>query len=115
MELSPRFLRVYEGEWKPSWADRAAAAKKRAEAMPELGLNADELGAPEYIMPLTMADWWGSSHMQNFISCVRSRQTPNCGVDRAFEEAVTIAMSVQSHKTQRKVRWDAVKEEIVAI
>jgi hypothetical protein len=38
---------------------------------------------------------------------------PRCGVDRAFEEAVAILMSVEAFKQGRKVRWDPVKEEIV--
>jgi hypothetical protein len=44
---------------------------------------------------------------------VRTRQEPRCGVDRAFEEAVTICMSVEAYRQQRRVRWDPVSEEIV--
>jgi hypothetical protein len=36
---------------------------------------------------------------------------PRCGVDRAFEEAAAILMSVEAFKQNRKVRWDPVKEE----
>ena len=43
----------------------------------------------------------------------RTRAVPRCGVDRAFEEAATILMSVEAFKRDRKVRWDPVKEEIV--
>ncbi len=112
LEVSPRFLRVYDGEWKPNWADRSVDARKRAQAMPELGRNPDELGAPELVVPATN-DWWGRGHMQNFIDCVRSRQTPNCGIERAFQEGVTIAMAVEAYRKERKVRWDAAKEEII--
>jgi hypothetical protein len=112
LEVSPRFLRVYDGEWKPGWSDRLAEARKRAEAMPELGLAPEELAAPEWIAKSTN-DWAGRGHMENFMNCVRSRQTPNCGVDRAFEEGVTIVMSVEAYRKERKVRWDPVKEEIV--
>ena len=55
----------------------------------------------------------GSDHIKNFIDCIRSRETPRCGMQRAWEEAVTIAMSVESYRGEKKVRWDAVKEEIV--
>jgi hypothetical protein len=34
-------------------------------------------------------------------------------VDRAFEEAVAIVMSVEAYKQGRKVRWDPKKEEIL--
>ena len=33
-------------------------------------------------------------------------------VDRAFEEAAALLMSVESFKLNRKVRWDAAKETI---
>jgi hypothetical protein len=34
-------------------------------------------------------------------------------VDRAFEEAAALLMSVEAYRQERKVRWDPVKEEIV--
>ena len=51
--------------------------------------------------------------MQNFVDCVRSRELPRCHVDRAFEEAVTLLMSLEAYRRDAKVRWDPVKEEIV--
>jgi hypothetical protein len=53
------------------------------------------------------------SHMRNWIECIRSRQTPRCGIDRAWEEAVTIVMSVDSYRKERKVKWDPVNEEVI--
>ena len=50
-----------------------------------------------------------STHWQDFIDCVRSRDTPRCGVDRAFEEAATLLMSVEAFKREKKVRWDSVR------
>jgi hypothetical protein len=44
---------------------------------------------------------------------VRSRATPRCSVDRAFEEAATIFLSVEAYKRNAKVRWDAATETIV--
>jgi hypothetical protein len=54
-----------------------------------------------------------TSHMENFVDCTRSRELPRCHVDRAFEEAVTLVMSLESYRRDAKVRWDPVKEEIV--
>jgi hypothetical protein len=34
-------------------------------------------------------------------------------VDRAFEEAAAVVMSVEAYRRERKVRWDAAKEEVV--
>jgi len=53
------------------------------------------------------------SHMQDFFNCVRSRQKPRCNEDEAFIEACTLIMSVEALKQERKVRWDAAKQEIV--
>jgi hypothetical protein len=50
--------------------------------------------------------------MRDFINCVRSGERPSCHVDRAFEEGVVIAMAMESYRKQRKVRWNAEKEEI---
>jgi hypothetical protein len=51
--------------------------------------------------------------MQNFLDCVRSRELPRCHVDRAFEEAVALLMSLEAFRRDTKVRWDPVREEIV--
>lgn len=53
------------------------------------------------------------NHMLDFFNCVRTRGLPKCNVDEAFIEAVTVAMSVESYRQKRMVRWDPVKEEIV--
>jgi hypothetical protein len=44
---------------------------------------------------------------------MRTRQKPRCDVDRAFEEAAVIAMSVEAYKRERRVKWDPAKEAIV--
>ena len=49
---------------------------------------------PSYTMK--RAELQVTNHVQNWIDCMRSRETPRCGVDRAFDEAVTIVMSVES-------------------
>jgi hypothetical protein len=54
-----------------------------------------------------------SSHQRDFIDSIRSRQQTRCDIDRAFEEAVTIVMSVESYRRERKVKWDPAREEIV--
>jgi hypothetical protein len=38
---------------------------------------------------------------------------PRCHVDRAFEEAVALLMSVEAFKREKKVKWDPANEEIV--
>ena len=53
------------------------------------------------------------SHMQDFFNCVRSGKKTRCNEDEAFIEAATLILSVEALKQERKVRWDAAKEEIV--
>ena len=53
------------------------------------------------------------NHMENFLQCVRTGQTPRCNVDEAFIETATYLMSVESYHKKRQVRWDSSKEEIV--
>jgi predicted dehydrogenase len=53
------------------------------------------------------------SHMENFLECVRTRETPWCNEDEAFVEAVTLIMSVASYHQKRQVRWDPLREAIV--
>jgi len=61
--------------------------------------------------PSTGPKWPG--HMEEFLTCVRTGATPKCNIDESFIEAATFLMSVESYKTQRLVRWNAEKEEIV--
>lgn len=110
MEVSERFCRTYDAEWKPEYGQKRAKARELAE---KLGLAPhDAVVPPDYsigrndgIIPTT--------HMRNFLDCVRSRALPRCHVDRAFEEAATIMLSVEAYRRDRKVRWDAATEEIL--
>jgi predicted dehydrogenase len=109
MELSPVFCRTYEGEWKPEYKEKAAQARKAALAA---GLQPqDAVVPPDY--SFKRGELEVTSHMQDFLDCVRTRQRPRCDVDRAFEEAAAVVMSVEAFKQERKVRWDAAKEEVV--
>lgn len=51
--------------------------------------------------------------MQDFLNCVRTREKPLCDEDEAFIETAVIAMSMESYRRKKQVRWDVAKEEIV--
>lgn len=71
-----------------------------------------DCGNPVY--SLTRNDhFYVTSHFENFIDCVRSRERTRCNEDEAFEEAVTSVMSVIAYKEQRPVSWDPVKQILV--
>ena len=109
LEVSPRFCRTYSAEWKPEYRDKTRQLQDKAL---QAGLAPEEIVVPpEYSMKrdeLTV-----STHMTNFIECMRSRETPRCCVDRAFQEAVALLMSVEAFRRERKVKWDVAKEEIL--
>jgi len=91
LQVNSGWCRVYGAEWKPE--------------------NAKKAGAPDYDMK--RGELEVSNHIRNFIDCVRSGETPRCGIDRAWEEVVTVIMSVESYFKERKVKWDPVNEQIV--
>jgi len=109
LEVSPAFCRTYGAEWKPEFKEKLAQARKRAE---QLGLQPQEaVIPPDY--SFKKGELEVTSHMQDFLDCIRTGQRPRCDVDRAFEEAAAVVMSVEAYRRERKVRWDPVKEEVV--
>jgi predicted dehydrogenase len=109
LEVGQQVCRVYDAEWKPEYAAKLEQARREAA---KVGRQLAEAGVPpDYSMApdeLTI-----TSHMEDFFDCVRRRGLPRCPVDRAFQEAVAILMSVEAHKRGRAVRWDPLAEEIV--
>ena len=109
VEVSPSKCRTYSPEWKP---EHQLKVKKAQELAWQLGLEPQDAVVPaDYT--LKPGEIQVTSHMQDFLDCMRSRGVPRCGVDRAFEEAATLLMSVEAFKQGRKVHWDPSKEEIV--
>ncbi|MDQ6705979.1 MAG: Gfo/Idh/MocA family oxidoreductase [Acidobacteriota bacterium] len=53
------------------------------------------------------------AHMQNFMDCIRSGQTPNCPFDVGYRVSIACRMAVDSYRQGRTLKWDAAKEEIV--
>ncbi|MEO8126827.1 MAG: Gfo/Idh/MocA family oxidoreductase [Bryobacteraceae bacterium] len=54
-----------------------------------------------------------NAHMQNFLDCIRTGQTPNCPFDVGFRTSIACRMTVESYRQGRTVKWDPVKEEMV--
>lgn len=109
LEVSPAFCRTYAAEWKPEHKDRLARARKLAE---QCGLAPQDFPVPpDY--SFKKGELEVTNHLQDFLDCIRTGQRPRCDVDRAFEEAAAVVMSVEAYRRERKVRWDPVKEEVV--
>ncbi len=109
IEVASEHCRLYDAEWKPGYAKKLAEARKKYEAA---GLD-PRLALPDPEYNFKKGDLEVTSHQRDWIDCIRSGQVPRCGIDRAFEEGVTIVMSVESYFKERKVKWDPVNEEIV--
>lgn len=111
IEVASNYCRLYGAEWRPEYRDKLAAGRKKAE---QAGIDpalAETLVQPDYAwtkgeMPMT-------THQRDWIDSIRAGKVPRCGMDRAWEEAVTIVMSVESFFKERKVKWDPVNEQVV--
>jgi predicted dehydrogenase len=109
IEVSSEHCRLYDAEWKPGYEKRLAEARKKYEAA---GLD-PRIATPEPEYNFKRGDLQVTSHQRDWIDSIRSGQVPRCGMDRAFEEGVTIVMAVESYFKERKVKWDPVNESIV--
>ena len=54
------------------------------------------------------------THMENFLRCVRTRQTPVLDADTAYRAMVPIGMAVQSYREGRVLYFDESAEKVVA-
>jgi predicted dehydrogenase len=116
MECASESCRTYTPEWKPGGFERVMAARDLAEETRRIARERGVEAPPTAVAPdysYREGELRVSSHMQDFVDCVRSRELPRCHVDRAFEEAVALLMSLEAYRRDAKVRWDPVKEEIV--
>ncbi|HNY39631.1 MAG TPA: Gfo/Idh/MocA family oxidoreductase [Bryobacteraceae bacterium] len=111
IEVASQWCRLYSPEWRGDYRDKVATARKKAESAGIDPTLSEMLVDPEYSWK--RGELEVSSHQRDWIDCIRSGQTPRCGMDRAWEEAVTIVMSVESYFKERKVKWDPVNEQIV--
>jgi predicted dehydrogenase len=112
MEVSPEFCRVYDGEWKQEYLEKKRPYERRQSE--KIGLQRqDAARIPDY--SYKEGELKVTDHMQDFVDCVRSRETPRCGMDRAFEELATIVLSMESYRKQRKVKWNAATEEVEVV
>jgi len=111
IEVASEYCRLYGAEWKPEYRERITAARKKCEQMGVDATLAAAVVEPDYAWKKGETEM--TTHQRDWIECIRSGKTPRCGMDRAWEEAVTIVMSVESHFKERKVKWDPVNEQIV--
>ena len=55
------------------------------------------------------------NHLQNFLDCIRSRNTPTANIRVAHEAARTSHIGNLSLTMQRKVKWNGAQQKVEAI
>jgi predicted dehydrogenase len=85
---------VVEPEWQflDGFTDKTRAAKMYYEVEPH---NMNE------------------EHVNNFLDCMRTRQTPNCGPDLSYKVMTAIKLGVDSYRESKMMLWDAQRERRV--
>ncbi|MCG8581880.1 MAG: Gfo/Idh/MocA family oxidoreductase [Bacteroidales bacterium] len=52
-------------------------------------------------------------HLKEWLECIRRQKQPSCDINQAFEEAITAHMATIAYRENRKVHWDADKEQLI--
>jgi len=52
-------------------------------------------------------------HIKEWLNCIRAGVQPSCNIDQAFQEGISAHMSTKALLENRRVFWDADKQEIV--
>jgi predicted dehydrogenase len=60
---------------------------------------------------LTVAREARLGHMENFLECIRTRNTPHLDADTAYKTMVAIALGVESYRKEKVMRFDSEKED----
>jgi predicted dehydrogenase len=56
---------------------------------------------------------YNSSHIANWLNCIKSRKSPNAGVEIGHRSATVCHLGNIARWTGRNLKWDSVKEEFV--
>ena len=51
-------------------------------------------------------------HLREWLECIRQGLKPSCGIEEAFDEAITAHMGTRAFLEKRTVYWDSDKKEI---
>ena len=52
-------------------------------------------------------------HFQDWLQCIRTRNTPNAGIDAGYQHAIAVLMAVKASNTGKRQVWDAANRQIV--
>lgn len=54
-------------------------------------------------------------HVKEWLDCIRSGGEPSANIDKAYQEAVTIAMADISYREKCRTKWDPVNKKILRV
>jgi predicted dehydrogenase len=54
-----------------------------------------------------------SRNMRNWMECVRSRKTPNAGIEAGYSHSIALCMTIAAIQTGQRVGFDDTKQEVV--
>jgi hypothetical protein len=92
---------IGEGGWV-----EVARPRNRTKSSPST-LMESQLGLDDVRLPVS------GNHQQNFVDCVKSRETPVSNIDEAVRSDIISQISDIAVRTGRKITWDPVKEVII--
>ncbi len=107
-EGSPRWYFVPEA--RSAWGSNVHF-DRRAETDPEPEL-VRPVDREDEVPPVSQDDNL-KAHTDNWLSCLRTRKTPNGSIDSGFAHSVAVVMATRSYREGKKLYWDREKEEIV--
>jgi hypothetical protein len=97
-------------EAKSAWGSNLVF-DRRTETDPEPEL-VRAAGREDEVPPVRQDDNL-EAHTSNWLSCLRSRQTPNGSIESGFAHSVAVVMATRSYREGKKLYWDRGREEIV--
>lgn len=92
----------------------AAEMKMKPFLLAEKSLSEMAAAGPATTAANTGKDELTTSHMRNWMECVRSRKEPNAPIDAGFNHSVACIMSNAALRTGQRVTFDAKKREVIA-
>lgn len=100
-------------------SSKGGMEKKHAEAMGMKENLLPDVNLTEYATKVaasanTGADVLTSSHMRNWMECIRSRKQPNAPVEAGYYHSIANIMTTAAARTGSKATFDSKKQEVIA-
>ncbi|HEY6902647.1 MAG TPA: Gfo/Idh/MocA family oxidoreductase [Puia sp.] len=93
-------------------AKYAEAMGMKANQLPEISLK--ELGEKISTDASTGGDPLTTSHVRNWMECVRSRKQPNAPIEAGYGHSIAVIMANAAYRTGSKVTFDEKTQEVMA-